>query len=282
MNHSSLPDLPYELEREIFEWAARAYPKCAPSLALVASYVQEWVEATIYEVIVLGACCPKLELFFRTLSSRPTTFFAKNIRVLHLAAGVSHTQARKLLTVCTNLSSLTCEANPLGSGEEFCTSLEAMFPNLRRLSINVASLLSPTPLTMTGTNFIHPFLARLTHLELVNPPTWFDWISLLDGSLPNLTHLAFGNLTAAHSPKMIDFSVAALASDVPRFQMLIAISQNEVFLNALERAGLIGPESGRDMRFVCLPCYYYPFGSSEYWEGVARREVQFWRTPEVV
>ncbi|KAJ7646566.1 hypothetical protein FB45DRAFT_998050 [Roridomyces roridus] len=276
-------DLPYELEREIFELAARAYPKDAPSLALVASYVQEWVEAAIYEIIVLGSCCPqKLELFFRTFSSRPTAFFAKNVRVLHLTAGVSHTQARKLLAVCTNLSSLTCWANPLGSGEEFSASLAVTSPNLRRLSINVASLWSPGA---PGPNFTHPFLARLTHLELVNPPTWFDWSPLLDGcSLPNLTHLAFGDLTAAHSPTMIDFFVAALASDIPRFEMLIAVSRNVVFLNALEKAELIGPDSGRESerRFVCLPCYYYPFKPSEYWKGVARREVQFWRTPEMV
>jgi hypothetical protein len=32
----------YELEREIFELAARAHPKCAPQLVLVASRVQIW------------------------------------------------------------------------------------------------------------------------------------------------------------------------------------------------------------------------------------------------
>jgi len=36
------PFLPYELQQEIFELAAQAYPECAPRLALVSSHTQSW------------------------------------------------------------------------------------------------------------------------------------------------------------------------------------------------------------------------------------------------
>ncbi|KAJ7141098.1 hypothetical protein C8R44DRAFT_762717 [Mycena epipterygia] len=268
LKKGSPPELPYELEREIFELTARAHPKCAPQLALVASHVQIWVESVIYETIVLGARSEKQDLFWRTFSSRPPGFFSKNIRALHLATGVSYSQARLIISVCTNLSVLTCWANPLTSKEEFCALLS---PNLRRLSVNASTLWSPTG-PVTAPDLAHPLFARLTHLEIVNPPSWFDWSPLLDGALPYLTHLAFGDLDDAHAPSMVDFCRAALASDAPRLEMLIAVSRSEHFLSALELA-----ELKKDTRLVCLPSYHHPFSPTEFWDGVARREVYFWR-----
>ncbi|KAJ7678709.1 hypothetical protein B0H17DRAFT_1078132 [Mycena rosella] len=263
-------ELPYELEREIFELTARAHPKYAPQLALVAGYVQTWVEAVIYETIVLGAPSEKQNLFWRTFSSRSPFFFSKNIRALHLTTGVSYSHARQIISICTNLSSLTCWANPLTSRDEFCALLS---PNLRRLSINASILWSPTGPT-TAPDLTHPLFARLTHLEVVNPPTWFDWAPLLDGALPNLTNLAFGDLDSLHASSMVDFFHAALASDAPRLQMLIAVSRDEHFLNSLQLAEI------KDTRLVCLPSYHHPFSPPEYWDAVARREIQFWQRQE--
>jgi len=264
-------ELPYELEREVFELTARAHPKCAPQLALVASYVQTWVEAVIYETIVLGAASHKQDLFWRTFSSRAPTFFSKNVRALHLATGAKREQALRILSVCANLSSLTCWADPLAAREEFCALLS---PNLRRLSINASILWSRTGLT-TFPDLTHPIFARLTHLEVVNPPSWFDWAPLLEGTLPNLTHLAFGDLHAVHVPSMVDFFVDALACDAPRLEMLIAVSQDEHLLSALRK-------EITDARLLCRPSYHHPFGPAEYWDGVARSEVQFWRRTEPV
>ena len=36
------PFLLYELQQEIFEFTAQAYPECAPRLALVSSHIQSW------------------------------------------------------------------------------------------------------------------------------------------------------------------------------------------------------------------------------------------------
>ncbi|KAJ7646567.1 hypothetical protein FB45DRAFT_890793 [Roridomyces roridus] len=226
----------------------------------------------MYEIIVLGACGKKQDLFWRTFSSKPASFFAQNVRTLHLATGVSYSQARKIIAVCTNLSSLTCWANPLTSGDEFCALLS---PTLRRLSINASTVWSPTGPTRTP-DLSHPLFACITHLEIVNPPNWFDWSPLLDaGTLPRLTHLAFGDLDASHIHRMIGFFGAALESEEPRLELIIAVSQNAQFLAAMEGAGLL-----QDRRMVCMPSYHYPFSPTVYWDAVARKECEFWRVPE--
>ncbi|KAJ7122032.1 hypothetical protein C8R43DRAFT_899931 [Mycena crocata] len=267
-----IPELPYELEREIFELTARAHPKCAPQLALVASHVQRWVEAVIYETIVIGARSDKQDLFWRTFSSRPSAFFSKNIRVLHLTTGVSYSNARQIITVCSNLSSLTCWANPFMSREEFSAFLS---PSIRRLSIDASTLWSLAG-SSTVPDISNPVFSRLTHLEVVNPPHWFDWTPLLDGTLPHLTHLAFGDLDAAHSSSMIEFLREALACEGLRLQMIIAVSRNEHFLCALELAEI------KNVRLVCLPSYHHPFNPTEYWDGVARNDWQFWRRTDAL
>ncbi|KAJ7019223.1 hypothetical protein C8F04DRAFT_1148507 [Mycena alexandri] len=266
------PGLPYELERDIFELTARAHPNCAPGLTLVAGYVQIWVEAVIYETIVLGRNCVSQDLFWRTFSSRPPEFFTKNIRILHLTSGISRTRARDIISVCTKLSSLTCWANPLDGGQEFSRVLS---PELRYLSVN-ASLLWPMSTETIMPDLTLPLFTHITHLEIVNPLPWFDWAPLLDGSLPHLTHVAFGDLYAAHAEGMTSFFRDAFASEDPKLQMLIAVSRDEHFLAALER------ENIKDPRLICLPSYHHPKSLHDYWDSVARRELQFWDPRDMV
>ncbi|KAJ7162239.1 hypothetical protein C8R46DRAFT_1000208 [Mycena filopes] len=259
------PGLPYELERDIFELTARAHPKCAPRFTLVASYVQRWVEAVIYETIVLGRSRSNQELFWRTFSSRPPEFFANNVRALHLTS-VLPSRVREITAACTKLSALTCWADPLDGGEEFTRNLSL---DLRHLSIN-ASILWPTTIEAMRPALHLSLFARLTHLEIVNPLPWFDWNPLLDGALPRLTHVAFGDLKAAHTEDMTRFVRAALASEFPKLEMLLLVSRDEYFLGALEQ------EDIQDSRLICLPSYHYPLNPTEYWESVARGELQFW------
>ncbi|KAF7315934.1 hypothetical protein MIND_00110200 [Mycena indigotica] len=270
-----LGDLPYELEREIFELTARAFPEFAPQLTLVCKYVQAWVEAVIYETIVLSF---KHDRFLDTFSARPPSFFARTTRHLHIATGISHSQARKLLETCTSLTSLTCWSSLLTSIDEL-SALLSSFPYLRRLSIDASFLWNP----VYPPAIDHPLFSKLTHLEVVNPPWWFDWTPLL--ALPPLTHLAFGDLDAAHAAEpcnILEFFARALESEVPQLEMLIAVSANEQFLREVEDARLgqnlkkSGSEGKKDERFVCLSSYHSPLSPLEFWKGVSRLEVDFW------
>ncbi|KAJ7049938.1 hypothetical protein C8F01DRAFT_1001456 [Mycena amicta] len=264
-----LGDLPYELEREIFELTARAYPEFAPQLALVCKYVQTWVEAVIYETIVVGAPNRTQRLFLNTVAVRPPSFFGRTVRNLHIATGLSAHHAHRLLTICTSLSSLTCWSPLLISPNELYALLDRSL-YLRRLSIDASLLWAPiSSADAHHPSFAHPLFAKLTHLEIVNPPWWFGWSPLL--ALPRLTHLAFGDLTAEHAD-ILEFFKQALESEVPRLEMLVAVSGNERFLRRLEE------EKEKDGRFVCVQSYHSPLPPMEYWKGVTRGEVDFWST----
>ncbi|KAJ6567830.1 hypothetical protein B0H10DRAFT_2219346 [Mycena sp. CBHHK59/15] len=263
-----LLNLPYELEREIFELTARAYPKCAPQLALVASRVQAWVEAVMYENIVLTAASGQQTLFWRTFSSRPPAFFAKNVRALHLTTSVSYREARRIIAVCTNLASLTCWADPLTSTDGFLALLP---PTLRRLSITrprSGPPRDPPPGPLTP-----PLHAP--HAPRARQPAELVRLGLRPRA------------PAPHAPRvrrprrctrggMIPLFRDALASEAPRLEMLIVVSRDEHFLCVLELAEM------DDARLVCLPNYHHPMSPSEYWECVARKEVQFLAPLELV
>ncbi|KAF7305780.1 hypothetical protein HMN09_00731700 [Mycena chlorophos] len=253
-----LGDLPFDIERDIFELTARAFPGFAPQLALVCKYVQAWVEAVMYETVVLGAARPwtHQKSLLDTLALRPPTFFGRTIQHLHLSTGSSDAYAQLLLLgACTNLTSLTCWSTTLHPPE--LHSILAQSPFLRRLSVDAALLGS----------IADPLFAKLqlTHLEIVNPPVNADWSMLL--ALPRLTHLAFGELSAAHEG-MPEFFGAALASTSPRLEMLIAISRSEAFLRCVEDLD--------DERFWMLESYHAPLPPTKYWEGVLRGDIDFW------
>ncbi|KAJ7233929.1 hypothetical protein C8J57DRAFT_1729293 [Mycena rebaudengoi] len=256
------PSLPYEIERHIFELTARAHPKCAMELALVSRYVQAWVEAIIYEIIVLEASSPPQALFWRTVSSRPPAFFAKNVRSLHLTTGVSDRDARRIISVCTEISSLTYWAGNMPNGENLFSLLPS---TLRRLSINAPTLWSPHK---SAPDLTRTIFSRLTHLEVVNPHRLFDWFPVISEALPSLTHLAFGDVAGTQAADMLSLFRVALACEAPRLEMLVAVSRDEYFVSELAKID--------DERLVCLPSYHRPLTPKEYWRNVARKEIEFW------
>ncbi|KAK0194871.1 hypothetical protein F5146DRAFT_262433 [Armillaria mellea] len=72
---SKIPDLPIELERDIFELAATLYPGSAYHLATISKRVQIWMEILIYQTVVLDLPKSRTNLFLRTVDSRPANFF---------------------------------------------------------------------------------------------------------------------------------------------------------------------------------------------------------------
>ncbi|KAJ7233941.1 hypothetical protein C8J57DRAFT_1729300 [Mycena rebaudengoi] len=219
------PSLPYEIERHIVDLAAHAHPKCATELALVSRHVQAWAEAVIYEIIVLEASSPPQALSWRTVSSRPPAFFAKNVRSLQFTTGVSDRDARRII-------------------EELLSLLPS---TLRRLSINAPTLWSPHK---SAPDLTHTIFSRLTHLEVVNPHRLFDWSPVISDALPSLMYLAFGDVAGTQAADMLGLFQVALACEAPRLEMLVAMSRNEYFVSELAKID--------DERLVCLPSYHRP------------------------
>ncbi|KAF8950731.1 hypothetical protein BDZ97DRAFT_1770851 [Flammula alnicola] len=190
--------LPYELERDIFELAARAFPGNALELVTISRYADllcavDRTEALIYETVVLESRLAT-DLFLRTLDVRPPSFFAKNIKRFYLTEVVSFydVEAQRILAGCTGLTEVTCWVYP----HSFKDNLLPQLPthNLQRLSIPLEALWGISPLSPQFTASLFP---NLSHLEIVNPPglhaaLQIDWDGLI--ALPRLTHLALGEL----------------------------------------------------------------------------------------
>ncbi|KAJ7222832.1 hypothetical protein B0H12DRAFT_1151058 [Mycena haematopus] len=184
-------DLPPELQREIFETAARADMGTALSLAVVSSGVQAWVEPIIYARIVV-ARNPALPIARPTggkfidslrLSLRPRSFFARNVKSVLL--GLLHpVELLLILSTCTGVTELGWwGARRIGPMVE--AAMGAL--PLRRFAVD-STFLAPfhnipdhTALTST--------LAYLTHFDL-------NLVRLLLAGFPALTH--FSLLYPAH------------------------------------------------------------------------------------
>ncbi|KAF7321389.1 hypothetical protein MKEN_00659200 [Mycena kentingensis (nom. inval.)] len=271
-------ELPYELERAIFELTARAHPTSAPKLAFDNLTPHCRIQAVIYHTVVIGALTPGRNYCF----PRSLHLYTENVRALHIqiAWGISRNDATKLLKACTSLVSLTFWSSSLFSPAEFYPILG---DHLERISVHAALLWSPAADAPYFSEAPKLF-ARLTHLEIVNPPSTFNWTPLLAaGALPRLTHLAFGGVDAAHASQpnnILDFFAAALASELPKLQMLVVVSHSERFLQLMQQAAVGGSDTGADntKRLLCVPSYHSPLPISDYWESIVRREIDFWST----
>ncbi|KAG6909678.1 hypothetical protein DXG01_016085 [Tephrocybe rancida] len=78
-----------EIEDEIFEWAARLFPVCAPTLACISKRMQARVEYIIYETVFFidafhdarGDQVLRPDVFLGTLDARPAEFFVRRMGV---------------------------------------------------------------------------------------------------------------------------------------------------------------------------------------------------------
>ncbi|KAK0213333.1 hypothetical protein DFS33DRAFT_116651 [Desarmillaria ectypa] len=253
-----VPELPIELERDIFELTATLYPGSAYQLTTVSKRVQIWMEILIYQTVVLGF--PKLQtnLFLQTVDSRPASFFASHVKNLYLTF-VSYPQAQKVLSVCTGVTNLACWAAS--------SSLELLpLPRqpLERLSVNVATLMQLCETRKP--DFSHPAFRALTHLDITEPPTSsvdIDWSALY--KLPKLTHISIGNLTESHHL----FLLKELLANCESLLYLVVISDHGEFTKRVS-------EEIDDRRLKILPYFHHPKEYRTYWEDVQRGLPDFW------
>ncbi|KAJ6545395.1 hypothetical protein B0H19DRAFT_1167567 [Mycena capillaripes] len=188
------PNLPPELERQIFEIAALLYPEYIPALILVAQRVKTWIEPMLYGVLYLCRT-PDPEKPIRQLplatvrsliESRPASFFHTHVRHIRLFEFYDDVldDIMKILAVCdatVNLQLL------LASADSLLPCLGAL--PLQRLAVNLRTLFPST------IDFLHPVFAQITHLDLfdfeMNDVEWGSWSAL--AKMPQLTHLSFLN-----------------------------------------------------------------------------------------
>ncbi|KAJ7781174.1 hypothetical protein B0H16DRAFT_1299563 [Mycena metata] len=176
-----MPDLPCELEREIFELAVISNRKDRLTLCLVARRVQHWVDLIYWKMVTIHRPnSPEAGRFLRFIQSnlKPPGFFAA-VKILCLTYSRAAEDACGILAACTQVQRLGCWVD-FGGHPDF-PQLVSQLP-LRRLSMEVNHFLR-IPLTPST------WLSYLTHLELV---AWHDYdaasLSVL-AHFPRLTHV---------------------------------------------------------------------------------------------
>ncbi|KAF5376234.1 hypothetical protein D9615_008565 [Tricholomella constricta] len=161
----SVPDrFPEELQRFIFETAARADAWTARQLVLVARHVRNWIEPILYECILIR-CQRDAALLFETIGSKNRGFFAAHVKYLGIGDTVTFQQAKAILAVCSHsIVDFAVWGNTRNP--------TIFFPFIRSHHIRRLSLKSQHPSELT---FPPSLLSSLTHLMILDGPySWFQ------------------------------------------------------------------------------------------------------------
>ncbi|THU90900.1 hypothetical protein K435DRAFT_863925 [Dendrothele bispora CBS 962.96] len=218
ISQCTIPELPSELEREIFELAARTHKGTALNLALVSRRTQIWMERLLYQSIVLDST-DQLRHFLRTVAVRPPSFFAEYVKRLYLTTFVDLDTALQLLSVCTGITHLTSWAGPetptlkeqlpVNCHTPPASLLSALslrstnsFSSLQRMSIKLEALVI---------NIIRPAVSHTSPLS--SPPAFSNITNTLPSPHGNTSNVnssnGSGSITSrfpATPPPTIDFS----------------------------------------------------------------------------
>ncbi|KAJ7033402.1 hypothetical protein C8F04DRAFT_1104627 [Mycena alexandri] len=211
-----MPNLPYELEREIFELALRADRQNSDlklALCMVARRVQIWIDLIFYEMVTVQDD-HHADRFLSLVDSniKPLAFFSA-VKILCLPSYVSAPNACRILTACTAVEQLACWSHCVNHPE--FSSLIGRLP-LRRLSLELIHL-SRVPATH------ETWLSSLTHMYIIILVDK-DILGLLPTirRLPHLTHVAvnfrFAYVSAEHA--------AVLCSSCPSLRVLVILSES--------------------------------------------------------
>ncbi|KAK7045263.1 hypothetical protein R3P38DRAFT_3177483 [Favolaschia claudopus] len=173
------PILPPELEREIFELAARQDQSIVPPLLTVCHRVRSWVEPLLYRVLLVSSYqVPALV----ALKSKPAAFKKTAVRHVFIESYKGETRAQDLLSELTEIES-GAPSRPRYPAHPKAQSTPAGNLPARGLTASEwARATLPRPVFLT-----------VTHFELYyepdhsDPQSWEDWSTL--ASLPALTHL---------------------------------------------------------------------------------------------
>ncbi|KAJ7662200.1 hypothetical protein DFH06DRAFT_1191770 [Mycena polygramma] len=256
-----MPRLPVELERDVFELAARAHSTSIPTFMLVAHRVKIWLEPILYSVVVFadpipGHLCFEPTRFSLAIQSQANSEYVRHLLLIpydHLAIDFE-----LVLASCTAVEDLAVMGFP--EGADLLPFISAM--PLRRLTTSLSSLFFTA-----GIDFTHSLFTHITHLESMedlSSSRWEEWQGL--ALIPNLTHLAFVFKTS------LPIFQGALAA-CPALQVLIFL--HVPYLNMQDTGRGLEPLAA-DTRFVCMPAPAF----SEDWQIGARGGDSFWMRAE--
>ncbi|KAF7298684.1 hypothetical protein MIND_00815600 [Mycena indigotica] len=225
--------LPPELEREIFDFAARISPKTIPTMLRVARRVYVWVRPFLVQLVRVmeGECRIPLVSF---MNDEPD-FLASSVRYLCISENVEggaiqDEEIRRLLTLCTHVGDLAI-TYPLQN-----SALIKPMHNLRRLICSLRDLFG----TIGSIDPQHEALSRITHLELTDNFSNEDtavqqsfWRQVC--RIPRVTHLA------TSTPRSVDYTtLSRCLQSAPKLCVFVALwGRSEVrsayrFVNALQ------------------------------------------------
>ncbi|KAJ7489043.1 hypothetical protein FB451DRAFT_1552954 [Mycena latifolia] len=168
---------PLELEREIFETAARLHPETIAALLRVAHRVLVWIEPLLYRTLVITHR-GQLEAVLQ----KSPSFMSENVRNLMFWMDErNEDMSTLLLSLCTGIQALAL-FNPPFQLFGFLGPL-----HMRRLTLPISSLYYARALLLPTS----PFLADLTHLHIHSQRNMAFPSHFSLGALPSLTHLCF-------------------------------------------------------------------------------------------
>ncbi|KAG6843899.1 hypothetical protein H0H87_011907 [Tephrocybe sp. NHM501043] len=155
---------PDELQRLIFETAARADGTTARQLVLVARHVRTWIEPILYGCIIVRSQRHAAALF-DTINTKPQDFFGPIVKSLAINDSVTLQQSKAILSACSeNVLHFAVWVN--------ARNPTVFLPFIRSHSIRRLSLKSAHASELC---FPPTLLASLTHLVILDGPyTWFQ------------------------------------------------------------------------------------------------------------
>ncbi|KAJ7171817.1 hypothetical protein C8R43DRAFT_1120198 [Mycena crocata] len=203
------PRLPQDLERTVFEVAAQGDRYTALQIILVAQRCRAWIEPLLYRSVVVCQSSWSLPLFIRTLEAKPRQYasWIKEIRIDPYITANDPAVAR-ILSICTGVVNLV----DLSYGRTPFSVLSKL--RLEKLCINLDIIDGLGDGACLG----HSAFARLTHLQVLDPPP--RWPHIPFAQFPSLTHLALQNYKTQIRPANV-LILQVILSECPLLELLV-------------------------------------------------------------
>ncbi|KAG6809107.1 hypothetical protein H0H92_001576 [Tricholoma furcatifolium] len=168
VNDSIQGRLPEDLQRLIFEGAARTDSKTARRLVLVARHVRTWIEPILCECVIVRTQ-QHASALLETINAKPQAF-RPIVKSLAIGDSVTLQQSKAILAECSqNVANFAVWANARNPA--------VFLPFIRSHSVRQLTLKSHHPSELS---FPPTLLTSLTHLTLLGGP--YSWFQMRDAA----------------------------------------------------------------------------------------------------